>query len=330
MSESANPVLIELHHGAGVASWYRGAAIVVDADGGTVRQWGDVEAPTCVRSALKPLQARALVAAGAADALGLTDEHLALACGSHAGEPMHTSLIEEWLRRLGLDETALECGPAWPFHEATRNALIREGARPRRLYHNCSGKHAGFLTVALHMGADPAGYTDPAYLAQQAVFDHMTELMPADPRTALNVDGCMAPNFFAPLRDFAHGYGAFQKDEAGRRLLAAMAARPDLVSGEGRFVEALVRGTDGAVIAKDGAEGAVAAMIPEPGLTVVLKMDDGGMPAAETALCHILDGLGVLDDDALDTLDGRLNRPLRSSTGEQIGAYRPTRALTSA
>ena len=324
---TANPVLIELIHGSGIGSQYRGVAVVADRDGGIVHTVGDIKATTCIRSSLKPLQARALVETGAADAFGLTDEHLALAAGSHAGEPMHVVRIEEWLNRLGLDENHLACGAAWPFHGPSHERLIRQGGKPRRVYHNCAGKHAGFLTIARHLGVGVDGYCTPDHPVQQAVLGGIRDLMGLDPMAGINVDGCNAPNFHAPLTAYAQAFVRLQDDPAGARVLAAMAAYPELVSGTGRFVARLAGATGGAVIAKDGAEGAVMAMAPAQGLVLVLKMDDGAMAPAHAAACHILKGLGVLSADAVSSLDTLLSGPMLSSTGQYIGGYQATDTL---
>ncbi|MDA0338615.1 MAG: asparaginase [Proteobacteria bacterium] len=246
MTERTNPALIELVHGHGVASMYRGAALVMDRAGHVVARWGDVDAPTCIRSSLKPLQARALVETGAADAFKLTEEHLALAAGSHAGEPMHMMRIEKWLDRLGLDEDHLACGAAWPFPGPSHERLIRKGGKPRRLYHNCSGKHVGFLTIAGHLGVGVEGYCAPDHPVQQAVLGGIRDLMGFDPMAGMNVDGCNAPNFHAPLTAYARAFVRLQDDAAGARVLAAMTAYPELVSGTGRFVARLA-GATGAV-----------------------------------------------------------------------------------
>ncbi|HEY0105128.1 MAG TPA: asparaginase, partial [Rhizomicrobium sp.] len=145
-----NPILVELTRGDLVESVHRGALAVVDADGAVAASLGDIDAPVYSRSSLKPIQAMVLVESGAADAFGLGDEEIALACASHSGEPMHTGRVAAWLARIGLGEGDLACGAHPARYEPVAEAMIRGGEKPSRLHNNCSGKHAGFLTVARH------------------------------------------------------------------------------------------------------------------------------------------------------------------------------------
>ena len=146
-----NPILVEAMRGGIRESAHRGAIAVVDADGTPVASLGDIERPVFPRSAVKVLQALPLVASGAADQLGLSDEELALACASHNGEPEHTAVVARMLARAGLDADALECGAHWPYREPIQRQMAAAGIEPTALHNNCSGKHAGFLCVACRL-----------------------------------------------------------------------------------------------------------------------------------------------------------------------------------
>src|SRR5262245_30666081 len=111
-----NPVLVEVTRGETVESLHRGAIAVADAEGRLVLALGDVATPIYPRSALKPLQAIALIASGAADALGLAETELALATASHSGEPFHVEAVAAWLAKIGAREEELACGPHPPFN----------------------------------------------------------------------------------------------------------------------------------------------------------------------------------------------------------------------
>ena len=163
------PVAVEVWRDGRVESRHRVRACVADAAGKLVLEVGDIDEPVFPRSAVKPFLALALVESGAADALGVGEAELALACASHGGEPRHVSLVEAWLARLGLDEAALACGPHPPTYPPAAAELVRAGQRPRRLHNNCSGKHTGMLAAALHQrlpiaGLRAAGPSDPALL----------------------------------------------------------------------------------------------------------------------------------------------------------------------
>ena len=123
MPLTANPVLVQVTRGDSMESLHRGAAVVVSADGRVAAAWGDVDALIFPRSAVKPLQALPLLTSGAASRFGLAATDLAIACGSHSGEPIHVQTVTNWLRRLGLGEEALICGPHWPISDVAARAL---------------------------------------------------------------------------------------------------------------------------------------------------------------------------------------------------------------
>ena len=144
------PILVEVTRGGMVESVHRGRACIVDSDGHVLAQWGGIEAPVYPRSAVKAIQAIPLVETGALDTYGLGDQELALACSSHHGEIRHTRLAQAWIKRIGLTVDDYECGAHLPTDTETAHEMIRHGEAPTAFHNNCSGKHAGFLTTALH------------------------------------------------------------------------------------------------------------------------------------------------------------------------------------
>lgn len=279
------PITVELRRGPLPESVHAVHAVVVDAAGDIQQAWGDPERLVHPRSAVKPLQALPLVETGAADAFGCTDEELALACSSHNGEPGHVESVETWLARIGCSHEDLECGV-----EASRGSTATRN--------NCSGKHVGFLTVARHLGVDPAGYIRPDHPVQQLVTTALAETTGEnlDPSRA-GVDGCGIPIHPVPLRALALAAARFASPEghwpddraaAVRRLGAAMMAHPWLVAGTDRLPTDLMAAAAGDVIAKDGAEGVQFVALPGRGLGIALKTVDGHVPASEIALGHVL------------------------------------------
>jgi len=318
-----NPVLVEVTRGALVESGHRGSIAIVDANGSVRVALGDVETPVFTRSSLKPIQALPLVESGAADAFGVSEEELALACASHSGEPMHTTRVAAWLARIGHSEADLACGPHAPRHEPTSEDMIRRGENPTRLHNNCSGKHTGFLTLAKHLKAPAAGYEKLEHPVQQAVLTSVQKLSGvADP--AHGIDGCAVPNFALPLAAFARALAqlAGRRTPGADRILKAMANHPELVSGTGRWCAAIMRACKGRAVVKVGAEGVYAGMVPEMGLGIAIKADDGGVRAAETVIAAILDKLGVLETGA-----DFLRTPVLNTRNWTVGERRPAQAL---
>ena len=331
MGADANPILVEFVHGEHVESRHRGVAIVVESGGKVLESWGDTRALCCVRSALKPLQALALIETGAADAFGLGDAELALACGSHNGETLHVEAVRAWLDRLGLSEKDLACGAHGPMHPRAAEDLARSGRSATRAVNGCSGKHAGFLSIALHLSASTGDCCALEHAVQRRVFEIVAELADIAHRDLhFNVDFCNAPNAFAPLERFAHAFArmtdlqaAGSHGPAAARVLDAMAARPDLLAGSDRFCTALARAAGPNVVGKSGAEGAYVAFLREQRCAVLVEIDDGAQRAAEVLTCNILRDMGVLDGAAVRKLGRYLVTPVLSSTGEPIGAIRP-------
>ncbi len=319
-----NPILVEITRGPLVESIHRGSIAIADAEGVIRFALGDIQSPVYPRSSLKPIQALPLVESGAAEAFGLSDEDVALACASHSGEPMHTERVAAWLERIGCSERDLACGPQPPRYEPALEAMIRRGDKPTRLHNNCSGKHTGFLTVARHWNIATAGYERIDHPVQQAVATLLRELSGVD-ELPWGVDGCAAPNFALPLGGFAR---ALAKLAGGRtlgavRILRSMVAHPELVGGTGRACTVLMRAAAGRAAVKTGAEGVYAGIVPERGLGIALKIEDGATRAAETAIAAILDKLGVLGDGAREFL----NAPVLNTRGATVGERRQAPAL---
>ena len=190
--------------------------------GEIVETWGDPERTVLPRSSAKMLQALPLLESGAG--AGLTAEQLALACASHSGERRHVDRVERWLADLGLDDAALCCGPQSSRDRALRHEMIRDGVPVTRSFNNCSGKHAGFLTLAKHLGTglDYVDPDNPVQIAVRAAFEDMC----GEDSPGFGIDGCSAPNFAASLKGIARAMarffkpwrGRFGKRSVGRRL----------------------------------------------------------------------------------------------------------------
>jgi len=332
--QTANPLLVEVTRGRIAESAHRGRAAVVDVTGRVLAAWGDIESPVYPRSAVKPMQALALVESGAADTFGLGETELALACASHSAEPRHLDGVAAWLTRIGLSPADLECSAQWPLrHEPTMAALIRAGEPASALHNNCSGKHTGMLTTALHIGATTAGYVDLEHPVQQRIMGILEQMCGHDLSGApVARDGCSVPCFAIPLGNLARGFACFAAPDllppnrvaAVRRIGGAMIAHPGLVEGEGRYASGLIAASGGRVIAKGGAEGVVCAALPDRGLGIAVKCDDGSARGAHMIMTGVLQALGVLDGFAPDIRTKLTETPVTTWKGATVGVIRTT------
>ena len=257
----------------------------------------------------------------------LTDARVALACASHRGSAMHTAAVRDWLRDLGSDEDALICGPQEPVDPDERARLAEAGEAPSRLHNNCSGKHAGFLTLARALGAgDDYGRVDHPV---QAGFREALEALTNTPRMGHATDGCSAPTFATTIGGLAHAMARFAvatgqdpREAAMARIQRAMIAHPEMVQGEGGRTTAMIRATDGRAFIKDGAEAIWTAILPEAGLGVAMKVVDGADRGAAVAMAALLTGLGALDAGAWPGED-----PIADRNGTVVGAVRAEPSL---
>ena len=323
-------VMVEAWRGGVAESAHRGHAVICDAKGEIRAAWGDSRAVILPRSSCKMLQALPLVESGAG--ASLSEERLALSCASHQGAAMHVGRVARWLEDIGLGEGDLRCGPQVPDDRAER-ARLREGFEaPGQLHNNCSGKHAGFLTLGRHLGAGPE-YVEidhPVQLAVRAAFEEMT----GAPSPGWGIDGCSAPNFATTVHGLAlamarmadpRGLGPV-REAAARRLVGAMVAHALLVDGEGAATSELMLAMCGRVAVKTGAEAVYVAILPEQGLGVALKIEDGATRASESAIAAILVRLGAIDARH-PAAARRLEPPVLSRRGAVAGAIRPAAAF---
>ncbi|WP_372025155.1 asparaginase [Tistrella mobilis] len=332
----SDPVLVEVVRGGFVESRHRGAVVVCDARGRVILALGDGDRPVFPRSATKPIQALQLIESGAADAMGLSAPELALSQASHNGEPMHVGRVSAWLDRMGLGTEDLICGAHWSSHDATARAMARDGGAPSRAHNNCSGKHCGFLATARHLGEAITGYGDRDHPVQRRWRDALSELgdHPLDDAPE-GIDGCGIPVIAMPLRSLALAFARIadpSRETAARRdamarLSRAVWSAPEMIAGTGRLCSAIARQAEGRVLAKVGAEGVYAAALPGLGLGVALKVEDGAVRAAETALLATLARLGVLDAADLDALAPWSRRGITSWAGAEVGVIRPSDAF---
>ena len=339
-----NPILVEVLRGGHVESRHAGALAVLDADCGVLAAIGDIDRPVFPRSAVKVLQALPLVASGAAEQLQLGDAELALACASHRGEPLHASTAATMLAKAGLDADCLECGTHWPYDEQAARDLAARGAQPSALHNNCSGKHSGFLCLACALAGPGVnlrqyvkGYVQPEHPVMREVTAALEATTGADLRSAARgIDGCSIPTFAVPLRQLALAFARVGSGtglapghaRAALRLRQAVAKAPFMVAGSGRMDTRVMQRFGERVFMKVGAEGMYCAALPELGLGVAIKIDDGNNArAAEVAVAAVIEACLPLADADATFMRGFSDYTLRNWRGIEVGALRASETL---
>ncbi|MEV6114592.1 asparaginase [Streptomyces sp. NPDC052109] len=316
--EPLHAPVAHLIRGGVVEGIHYGSVVVLGADGRVQFQLGDIEAAFHPRSAVKPLQAVAMLRAG----LPLDGGLLSLAAASHSGEERHLAGTRRILELGGLTEDDLRNVPDMPFDPVVRDTWVREGRMPSRLAQNCSGKHAAMLWTAKLNGWSLRDYLDPEHPLQQAIQEIVEDL--TGQRVArVTVDGCGAPLFSISLHGLARALSRITSAAPGTpeaKVADAMREHAEMASGSGRDVAALMRAVPG-LLAKDGFEGVQVAALPD-GRAIAVKIADGANRARIPVAAAALARAGV-EPELLTEFAGE---PLLGG-GEPVGRVRAVRAL---
>ena len=329
-------VLAEVMRGDAVESVHSGVVVVVNSSGEIVAGAGDPETFAYFRSSAKPFQAIPLIESGAADRFGFTPAELALCCASHNAEPRHQEQVVAMLAKLGLDKSALQCGAPLPSDPAEKGRVLAGMKERSPLQCDCSGKHTGMLATSLHLGYPIDNYLDPDHPLQlqiKAIIAEVCRVPAGDIRMA--TDGCSLPTFGAPVQAFATAFAALaspnrapegagrEHADALRRLRAAMTAHPENVAGEGDLVTDLMALSNGAVVAKTGAEGLLCLAIPAQGLGIAIRIADGSFRAHPTVAASVLEQLNLVRSSVIADILDRHSQDIRNHNDRLVGEMRP-------
>ncbi|NLF80254.1 MAG: asparaginase [Clostridia bacterium] len=296
-------VIIEVTRGSLVENIIRGHVAVIGPDRNLAAHVGNADYLTYMRSTAKPLQASAAIESGAIDFFAISEDELAIMCGSHIGASYHVAALESILVKIGLQESDFTLGEDYSLSMDLRQQRVAEQQPPRKLYNNCSGKHACMLTLCRYVGWDYRAYQLPEHPVQQLIKATVAGYAEVAPESIIvGVDGCGVPVFALPLSSMARAYANLAHAErlpeprqaAARRLTAAMTAHPQMVAGWGQFCTELMRVTKGRIIGKLGADGAYCAAELSGDLAFALKIEDGNTAMLPLAVMRVLNELDIL------------------------------------
>jgi L-asparaginase II len=335
----ANPILAEMVRGNWVENRHRGAFVVCDARGHIIASAGDIDRPVFPRSAIKSMQAIAMVTSGAIDRFKLKDEELALACASHQGEEFHVAGVTSFLGHIGLGIPDLECGGHAPSFGPAREALRARGETFTAVHNNCSGKHSGMLAVAEALGVDTHGYVERDHPVQKTVRAGV-EMIVGEPLSEdrCGRDGCSIPTWAAPLRAFARGFARMATGEgltpevgaAAHRIFDAATAYPHLVGGTGSLDTDVMRAFGGRLMQKGGAEGVQCGAVRDKGWGYALKVDDGNMSASHAMVATLLLAIAAPDAAQREVLERFATQTVRNVRKIDVGTLRATALMSPA
>jgi L-asparaginase II len=331
------PILVEVRRGAIVESRHRGAIVIAEPDGHVVKHLGDDGFVTSTRSTIKPIQAIPFITSGAADHFNIDERELAVVCGSHEGEQIHTETVAGMLARAGLDESALRCGAHAPYNQETARKLEASGQPFSQLHNNCSGKHTGMLMTAVLRGLPLDDYVSAEHPVQREIVLTLARMADLDENLPTAIDGCSAPTFGVPLRSLAVAFARLVNPSdadsaaarATHRIVAAMINHPEMVGGtKGRFDTELLRAGHGKLVCKIGAEasysvGVLPCELFPRGAGFAIKMEDGSYRGLGPTVVETLAQLGVLNKDEVAQLAAYHRPVVENRRGVNVGEVRP-------
>lgn len=295
--------VVQIFRGANIESEHLIDAVVVTSNQDTILEYGDSRRMIYPRSAIKSLQALPIFHTRANEKFKLDQQEISLACASHTGQKEHAQKVSAWLEKMGLSEKDLECGSHPPYDESTRNKMITNSTLPSQVYNNCSGKHAGMLAVTLQLQAGTKGYVKTNHPTQQLVLSTLKEICGLDNTDySFGIDGCSIPTFYLPMSALALGMARLAsgfsspliQPESCLQIFQSCVNEPIFMSGQGEYCCEIMKALNRKALVKVGAEGVMAAAIPELEMGIMLKSRDGQGRAASYAMSVLLEEIGLL------------------------------------
>ena len=257
--------------------------------------------PYYLRSCAKPIQATLLIDYG----IDLTEEELALCCGSHAGEECHIRVAKQILDKFEIDEKYLKCGVHAPLARSMQDKMLLSGEKARAIHNNCSGKHIGFLVICKKKGWDMGTYDKPEHPLQIAIKNKINNMCETTSNCPVTTDGCGVPILSMPLQNMLIGYKNLLQYE---KIINAIQKYPYIFGGENRLDTEIIEKTQG-LIAKVGAGGLCIVFNVKEQIGFVVKINDCSMEARRFAVLEMINRLGwgnIEFDKTIKTLHGQV------------------------
>lgn len=319
--------LLELMRGTIIEAVHNGSIAVVSADGSLMKSHGDPDTVAFLRSSAKPFQALPFVEAGGVEHYGYTQSELALSCASHETSQMHLDTVQAMQKKIGIQESLLQCGPHLPGDAKKLREVIQQNITPTSNFNNCSGKHTSMLAYAKMRGLPLENYLALDHPIQQDILKTLSEMCSIEMKDIqIGIDGCSAPNFAMPLFNAALGMARLcdprelseSRATACQKIITAMTTHPEMVANQGEFDTELMKVGAGKIVTKRGAEGfqivgILPGVIHKRGVGIAIKVTDGDKSSMDDELhthtrvrppvtLEILRQLGALNESQLKSL----------------------------
>ena len=327
-------ILVEEYRGELLECVHRGYICGVSDNGQVKYSVGDADFLTFLRSSAKPIQAIPIVKRGIDKEYKFSDKEMTVLTGSHRAESFHVQAIEGLMTKVGISEEELICLPTYPLGVAAREELLRNNKPKRRIYHNCSGKHMGILTLCKHLGYPTENYWDISNPAQQEILDSIA-IVADYPREKVQfgTDGCGVPVFAMPLQYLAKAYMRMAcpdliEDTATRqaveKITRLMNENYEMVSGTDLICSLLLM--DKNIVAKGGAKGVYCFGLKEERLGFAIKIMDGSEEEWPFIVASILEQINYKNKETIERLYKVFPLEMKNDNNKIVG-YNKTKFI---
>lgn len=320
--------LIKVTRGNVVECIHRGDVVAVSSGGEIIFSEGDPNKFTYFRSSSKPIQGIQVILSGADKEFGLSESEIAVICSSHYAEEIHLQAVASILKKIGLDESYLNCGAAVSLKQERSIEMALNGIGASKIISDCSGKHAGMLAVCKKMGYSLKDYLSPNHPLQKSILNSLSEICNYPSKNIeIGTDGCSAPVFAMPIFNMALGFARFASLDrlpekfhySAEKIYHAMTTNPEYISGTGGFCSDLIKSTNGKLIGKIGAEGVYCVGVKDQKVGIAIKIEDGNMRALPPVVIETLKKLNLLTETELTNLSKYHIVESRNDKGEVVG-----------
>ncbi|WP_099159481.1 asparaginase [Virgibacillus ndiopensis] len=321
------PIIAEEYRGGVLENTHQGIICVINDKKEIMYQKGNPNQHVFYRSAMKPLQAIPIFTTKVIEKYNLNSQEAALFTASQRGENYHQEALESLMKKLQLTEDLLICNHSYPLNEEPKQQYIWDHKPRRRLLHNCSGKHLGFLAYAKEKGYELNGYEEIGHLLQQEILRYVAELSETPTEQIhTSVDGCGVPVHAVPLKNMAISFLKFVAPEQIKDVKIASAVneigrvmneQPEIVASHNFICTALLE--DANIIAKGGAQGVYCLALKEEKISIALKVLSGSELVWPVLVAEILKELNYSNTETIDRLLQIRSKEIKNDNGKIIG-----------
>lgn len=329
--------LIEERRAGLVENIHEGIICGVNHQLETVYTVGNVEQYVYYRSAAKPIQAIPAFMIDIKEKYQLTDEEATLFTASQRGETYHINALESLLKKLKVQEKNLYCAPSLALNSEPRNEMIRNRQEKRKLYHNCAGKHLGFLAVCRELDYPIEGYWKIDHPLQQKIVSILADLAEiSTDKIKVGVDGCGVPVFALPLKNMAITYLKLAcpdliEDMGIRKAVIKMTKlmneNPNIVASARFVCSVLLR--DSNIVAKGGAQGVYCFGLKKERMAFALKVLSGSEDVWPNILASILEQIAYENKATIAALKELRTSAIKNDAGTKVGEIKTVFSLSN-